>query len=255
MTVDVNADQQGKGREVRRAAPPSKDSALHAVKHVGARLALFDLDHTLIPMDSDFEWGEFTIALGWCDATQFKRRNAEFFEQYRAGTLDIHDYVRFATQAIRKQGTTNSIAAHASFMSEVIQKGIKRQALELVDGHRAAGDTLVIVTASNEFVTRPIADAFGVSELIAVELARDAQGELTGEISGTPSAREGKVIRMEQWLAGHSLAWCDVHTTFYTDSMNDLALLEKVTEPVATNPEPHLRALAKERGWRILDLF
>ena len=255
MTVDVNADQQGKGREVRRAAPPSKDSALHAVKHVGARLALFDLDHTLIPMDSDFEWGEFTIALGWCDATQFKRRNAEFFEQYRAGTLDIHDYVRFATQAIRKQGTTNSIAAHASFMSKVIQKGIKRQALELVDGHRAAGDTLVIVTASNEFVTRPIADAFGVSELIAVELARDAQGELTGEISGTPSSREGKVIRMEQWLAGHSLAWCDVHTTFYTDSMNDLALLEKVTEPVATNPEPHLRALAKERGWRILDLF
>ena len=261
MTVDVNADKERKGREVRRAGPPqastapSGGSVLHEVKSVGARLALFDLDHTLIPMDSDYEWGEFTIALGWCDGVEFKRRNAEFFAQYRAGTLDIHDYVRFATQAIRAQGTIKSIAAHDRFMGEIIQKGIKSQALQLVDQHRAAGDTLVIVTATNEFVTRPIANAFGVSELIAVELERDAQGELTGEISGTPSAREGKVIRMEQWMAARSLAWCDVHTTFYTDSMNDLALLEKVSEPVATNPDPRLRALASERGWRILDLF
>jgi HAD superfamily hydrolase (TIGR01490 family) len=228
-----------------------------AVKSVRARsrLALFDLDHTLIPMDSDYEWGEFTIALGWCDATEFKRRNTEFFEQYRAGTLDIHDYVRFATQAIRAQGTIKSIAAHARFMREVVQKGIKNQALELVGRHRAAGDELVIVTATNEFVTRPIADAFGISELIAVELERDAQGNLTGEISGTPSAREGKVTRMEQWLAARQLNWDDVQTTFYTDSMNDLALLEKVTYPVATNPDARLRALATERGWRILDLF
>ena len=219
------------------------------------RLALFDLDHTLIPIDSDYEWGEFTIALGWCDATQFKRRNAEFFEQYRAGTLDIHDYVRFATQAIREQGTMNSIAAHARFMGTVVQKAIKSQALELVDRHREAGDELVIVTATNEFVTRPIADAFGVQELIAVELERDADGNLTGEIRGTPSAREGKVTRMEQWLAARGLDWSQVETTFYTDSMNDLALLEKATYPVATNPDDRLRALAKERGWRILDLF
>lgn len=219
------------------------------------RLALFDLDHTLIPIDSDYEWGEFTIALGWCDATEFKRRNAEFFEQYRAGTLDIHDYVRFATQAIREQGATNSIAAHAEFMRTVVQKAITTQALALVEQHRAAGDEVVIVTATNEFVTRPIAQAFGVSELIAVELARDAQGRLTGEIRGTPSAREGKVTRMEEWLAARSLDWDDVQTTFYTDSMNDLALLEKATHPVATNPDPRLRALALERGWRILDLF
>ena len=219
------------------------------------RLALFDLDHTLIPIDSDYEWGEFTIALGWCDATEFKRRNAEFFEQYRAGTLDIHDYVRFATQAIREQGTMNSIAAHARFMGTVVQKAIKSQALELVDRHREAGDELVIVTATNEFVTRPIADAFGVQELIAVELARDEEGNLTGEIRGTPSAREGKVTRMEQWLAARGLDWSQVETTFYTDSMNDLALLEKATYPVATNPDERLRALAKERGWRILDLF
>ena len=219
------------------------------------RLALFDLDHTLIPIDSDYEWGEFTIALGWCDATEFKRCNAEFFEQYRAGTLDIHDYVRFATQAMREQGAIKSIAAHARFMSEVVQKVIKSQSLELVARHRAAGDELVIVTATNEFVTRPIADAFGVSELIAVELERDAQGNLTGEIRGTPSAREGKVTRMEQWLAARDLGWGDVQTTFYTDSMNDLALLEKATYPVATNPDARLRALALERGWRILDLF
>ena len=219
------------------------------------RLALFDLDHTLIPIDSDFEWGEFTIALGWCDATEFKRRNAEFFEQYRAGTLDIHDYVRFATQAMREQGATKSIAAHARFMSDIVQKAIKVQALDLVARHRYAGDEIVIVTATNEFVTRPIADAFGVSELIAVELERDAQGNLTGEIRGTPSAREGKVTRMEQWLAARNLGWDDVQTTFYTDSMNDLALLEKATYPVATNPDARLRALALERGWRILDLF
>ena len=219
------------------------------------RIALFDLDHTLIPMDSDYEWGEFTIAEGWCDSTEFKRRNTEFFDQYRAGTLDIHDYVRFATQAIREQGATKSIAAHDRFMRAVVQKGIKKQALDLVQGHRDAGSELVIVTATNEFVTRPIAAAFGVEHLIAVELARGADDWFTGEIKGTPSFREGKVARVETWLAGRGLGWDDVETTFYTDSMNDLALLEKATHPVATNPDERLRALAVARGWRILDLF
>jgi HAD superfamily hydrolase (TIGR01490 family) len=219
------------------------------------KFAFFDLDHTLIPMDSDFEWGEFTIRLGWCDSTGFKRRNAEFFEQYRAGTLDINDYVRFATQAIRDQGATNSIAAHARFMSDVVLKGVKNQALELVRSHQRAGAGVAIVTATNEFVTRPIADVFGVTELIAVELARDAGGWFTGEIRGTPSFREGKVTRVERWLADRRLGWNDVETTFYTDSMNDIAMLEKVTHPVATNPDPALRALAEQRGWRILELF
>ncbi len=222
---------------------------------VGVRIALFDLDHTLIPFDSDYEWGEFTLALGWCDATEFKRRNAEFFAQYRLGTLDIHAYVRFATQAIREQGATKSIAAHAHFMREIVQKDIKPAALELVGQHQTAGDDVVIVTATNEFVTRPIAAAFGIRELIAVELERDASGNLTGEIRGTPSFREGKVTRVEQWLADRQLQWADVETTFYTDSMNDLALLEKVTHPVATNPDERLRAIAGERGWRILELF
>ena len=219
------------------------------------KIALFDLDHTLVPFDSDYEWNEFTITLGWRDGVEFRRLNAGFFEQYKAGTLDLHEYVRFATSAIREQGATNSIAAHASFMGAVVQKGIKKQALDLVRQHADAGAELVIVTATNEFVTRPIADAFGVKNLIAVELERDMQGQLTGEIKGTPSFREGKVTRVRQWLADRGLDWSGVETWFYSDSMNDLPLLEKVTHPVATNPDERLRALAQARGWRILNLF
>lgn len=219
------------------------------------RLALFDLDHTLLPIDSDYEWGEFTIRLGWCDASEFKRRNAEYFEQYRAGTLDIHDYVRFATEAIRQQGEQASARAHLQFMDEVIRPALRPQALDLVERHRQAGDHLMIVTATNDFVTRPIADLFGVHELIALQLERDHQGRLTGGIAGTPSAREGKVQRMNEWLADRALEWHDVQATFYTDSLNDLALLERVTHPVATNPDPRLRSLAGQRGWPILDLF
>lgn len=219
------------------------------------RLALFDLDHTLLPIDSDYEWGEFTIRLGWCDASEFKRRNAQYFEQYRAGTLDIHDYVRFATEAIRRQGEQASARAHSQFMDEVIRPALRPQALELVERHRQSGDHLLIVTATNDFVTRPIADLFGVHELIAVELERDQQGRLTGGIVGTPSAREGKVQRMNEWLAARDLGWHDVEATFYTDSLNDLALLERVAYPVATNPDQRLRSLAGQRGWPILDLF
>jgi HAD superfamily hydrolase (TIGR01490 family) len=219
------------------------------------KIALFDLDHTLVPFDSDYEWGEFTITLGWRDGVEFRRLNTGFFEQYKAGTLDLHEYVRFATSAIREQGATNSIAAHARFMAAVVQKGIKKQALDLLRQHADAGAELVIVTATNEFVTRPIAEAFGVKSLIAVELERDAQGQLTGEIKGTPSFREGKVTRVTQWLADRGLDWNGVETWFYSDSMNDLPLLEKATHPIATNPDDRLRALAKAREWRILDLF
>jgi HAD superfamily hydrolase (TIGR01490 family) len=222
-------------------------------------LALFDLDHTLIPIDSDYSWGVFTTTIGWTDPVEFARKNDEFFAHYKAGTLDIHDYVRFATDAIRQQGATNSVAAHARFMREIVQKSLLKPACELVQRHRGAGDELVIVTATNEFVTRPIADVFGVKELIAVELERDdapgGTGWITGEIKGVPSAREGKVTRVEQWLAVRQLGWHDVEATFYTDSINDLALMEKVAHPVATNPDAKLRSLAQARGWRILDLW
>lgn len=219
------------------------------------KLALFDLDHTLLPLDSDYAWGEFTITLGWTDPVEFKRRNDEFFEHYRAGTLDIHDYVRFATEAVRLQGPEKAAQAHAQFMQAVITPAIHPQAQALLAQHRQAGDQIVIVTATNDFVTRPIADALGVSELIAVALERGADGWITGNIAGVPSAREGKVTRVAQWLQQRGLDWGDVSTTFYTDSLNDLALMERVNQPVATNPDARLRAIAQQRGWPVLDLF
>jgi HAD superfamily hydrolase (TIGR01490 family) len=220
------------------------------------KLALFDLDHTLLPIDSDYSWGVFTSTIGWTDPVDFNRRNDEFFAHYRAGTLDIHEYVRFATDAVKRQGAINSEAAHAHYMRSVVNPAIKPQALALVREHQQAGDEVLIVTATNEFVTRPIAKAFGVTELIAVELERDAAtGWITGEIKGTASIREGKVTRVNEWLSRRNLGWQDVETTFYTDSLNDVSLMEKVTHPVATNPDDRLRELATQRGWRILDLF
>jgi HAD superfamily hydrolase (TIGR01490 family) len=220
------------------------------------KLTLFDLDHTLINTDSDYEWGVFTTSLGWNDAADFARQNDAYYQHYKAGTLDIHDYMRFATRAIRQQGATKSEAAHAYFMRAVVQKAIQPQALDLVRSHQGAGDVVVIVTATNEFVTRPIASAFGVAELIAVNLVRDpVSGWFNGEIDGTPSFREGKIARVQAWLAERQLDWADVDSTFYSDSINDLPLLEHVTHPVATNPDDRLRAIAQARGWRILELF
>lgn len=223
------------------------------------KLALFDLDHTLLPIDSDHSWGEFTSTIGWTDPVDFSRRNDEFYAHYKAGTLDIHEYVRFSTAAVKRQGAINSEAAHDQFMRSVVQPAIKQQAVALIRQHQQAGDEVIIVTATNEFITRPIAHAFGVPELIAVELERDTapggSGWITGEIKGVPSFREGKITRVTQWLAGRNLDWSDVESTFYTDSINDLSLMENVTHPVATNPDERLRAIAIERGWRILDLF
>jgi len=219
------------------------------------KLALFDLDQTLLPLDSDQSWGEFTLSLGWADPLTFKQRNDAFYADYNAGCLDIHAYVRFATQAVRQRGLTAAHEAHQQFMQKIIQPAIKPQALELVEAHRAQGDTLVMVTATNEFVTTPIAQAFGMDVLLAVQLVRDVDGNFTGEIDGTPTLREGKVTRVNQWLQAQGLSLSEVHATFYSDSMNDLPLLEKVDVPVVTNGVPALKHIAQERGWRILDLF
>ncbi len=219
------------------------------------RLALFDLDHTLLPLDSDHGWGEFSIAIGWCDREEFGRQNDAFFDDYLAGRLNIPDYVRFATAAVVQRGEAEATAAHQRFMDEVIRPAMKPAALALVQQHLDAGDTVVITSATNEFVTRPIAQAFGVHHLLATELVRDDSGWFTGEIDGTPNMREGKVVRMTEWLTQRGLRWEDVEATFYSDSMNDVPLLEKVDHPVATNPDARLRALAEERGWRIVDLF
>ena len=219
------------------------------------KLALFDLDHTLLPIDSDYSWGQFTLSLGWSDPATFAQRNDAFYAEYKAGTLDIHEYVRFATQAARLKGPQAARDAHARFMAEVIRPAIRPQALALVRQHQDAGDEVVIVTATNEFVTRPIAEAFGVAHLIAVELAKDAHGWMTGEIHGTPSFREGKVTRVQAWLAERGLARSDVQVAFYSDSINDLPLMDNADKPVATNPDDRLRAIAQERGWPVLDLF
>jgi HAD superfamily hydrolase (TIGR01490 family) len=219
------------------------------------KLALFDLDHTLLPIDSDYSWGTFTTTIGWTDPVEFARRNDEFYAHYQAGTLDVHDYVRFATEAVRRRGPQEAQVARERFMREVIAPAIRPQALELVRRHREAGDEVLIITATNEFVTRPIAEAFGVQQLIAVELARDAGGWITGEIRGTPSFREGKVRRFGEWLATRQLARKQAEVTFYSDSINDLPLMDNADHPVATNPDDRLRALAQERGWRVLDLF
>ncbi|OYU44579.1 MAG: phosphoserine phosphatase [Burkholderiales bacterium PBB4] len=223
------------------------------------RVALFDLDHTLLPLDSDHAWGDYLIGLGWVDALEYKRRNDAFYEDYKASKLNLAEYIQFSTAAVVKQGAARSQAAHAGFMADVVHKALLPQALQLVQAHRAADDAVLIVTATNEFVTRPIADAFGVQDLIAVELERDeaagGTGWYTGAIRGVPSYQAGKVTRVAAWLQARGWDWADVHTTFYSDSPNDLPLLEKVDVPIATNPDPRLREIALSRGWRILDLF
>ncbi len=223
------------------------------------KLALFDLDHTLLPIDSDYTWGQFTAGLGWNDPVEFTRQNDAFYTQYKAGTLDIYEYARFATGAMVRQGEAKSLAAHADYMREVIAPALKPQALALVQQHKAEGATVIVVTATNAFVTAPIAKALGADELMAVDLERDTStggtGWYTGEVRGIPTFREGKVARVEEWLTARGLNWASVHSTFYSDSINDLPLLEKANVPVATNPDDPLRAIAQDRGWRILELF
>lgn len=219
-------------------------------------LALFDLDGTLIPGDSDHAFGEFMITLGWVDAGPHRRRNDEFYRQYLAGTLDIDAYVDFSTQAWRQRPLAEQQAASRRFIAEVIRPQMQPVAFDLLQRHRDAGDLIAIVTATNEFVTRPIAEAFGVEHLLAVELQRDAAGAANGRVAGVPSFREGKITRVHQWLASLGCTLDGfAHCVFYSDSTNDLPLLEIVSEPVATNPSPALEAIARERGWRILRLF
>jgi HAD superfamily hydrolase (TIGR01490 family) len=219
-------------------------------------LCLFDLDDTLIPLDSDHAWGEFVIRLGWVDEAAFRRRNDEFFEAYKAGRLDVHAYIAFATEPLRARSALETAAAHQRFMHEVITPQMRPQALQLVREHLVQGDLVALVTATNEFITAPIAEAFGIADLIAVRLERGPGGTITGRIAGVPSYREGKVLRVQQWLAERGTSWAGFERiSVYSDSINDLPLLERATHPVATNPSPPLAAIAQQRGWRILNLF
>ena len=219
-------------------------------------LCLFDLDHTLLPLDSDHAWGDFMIALGWVDAASFRAGNDAFYAQYLAGRLDIDAYIAFATAPLRARPVGERAAAHARFMREVIAPALRPAARELVDSHRRRGDRLALVTSTNDFITAPIAAAFAIETLIATRLELDAEGTPTGRIAGVPAFREGKVARVGQWLAADGSGWRDFERiSVYSDSLNDLALLEQATDPVATNPSPELAAIAGERGWRILNLF
>ncbi len=221
-----------------------------------ANLCLFDLDDTLLPIDSDHAWGEFMTRLGWVDATEFARRNDAFHAQYKAGQLDIHAYIAFATEPLRARTPAQADSAHRRFMAEVIAPRLRPEALALVHEHRSRGDMIALVTATNDFITAPIAQAFGIADLIAVRLERGAGGTITGRIDGTPSYRDGKVTRVQEWLAQRGLAWGRFgRISVYSDSVNDLPLLEHATDPVATNPSPALRQVAEARGWRVLNLF
>ncbi|MBA4177769.1 MAG: HAD-IB family hydrolase [Leptothrix sp. (in: Bacteria)] len=220
------------------------------------KLALFDLDGTLIPKDSDHAFGEFIVTLGWADGETFRRCNDAFYDDYLAGRLDIDAYVDFATAPWRDRSAAELQQAAARFLDAVVRPMLHADALALVQRHRDAGDLVAVVTATNDFVTRPIARLFGVEELIATDLQRDAAGRVTGRIAGVPSFREGKVLRVQQWLAARGLAMHDFESsTFYSDSTNDLPLLEHVSAPVATNPGPALARIAQERGWPVLKLF
>ena len=219
-------------------------------------LCLFDLDDTLLPLDSDHAWGEFVISLGWVDEPGFRRGNDAFFAQYQAGQLDVHAYIEFATRPLRERSADELTLAHRQFMQRVIEPALCDNARDLVRRHQAAGDLVALVTATNDFVTAPIAAAFGIEHLIAVRLERDARGSITGCIQGIPSYREGKVRRVEEWLGAQGVSWGDCERiTVYSDSANDLPLLDKATDPVATNPTPALLSVANQRGWQTLNLF
>jgi HAD superfamily hydrolase (TIGR01490 family) len=217
-------------------------------------LALFDLDNTLLAGDSDYEWAQFLIDRGVLDRATYEAENDRFFAQYQAGTLDIREFLAFQLAPLAHHPRAELDAWHAEFMAAKIRPMIGAAARDLVARHLAAGHLCAIVTATNSFVTAPIAREFGVPHLIATEPeARD--GGYTGGVAGVPAFREGKVERLEQWLAalgrplaGFAASW------FYSDSHNDLPLLERVTRPVAVDPDARLRGHAQARGWPIVSL-
>ena len=220
------------------------------------KLTLFDLDGTLLPTDSDHAFGDFVIGLGWADAAEHKHRNDQFYADYQAGRLDMTAYVDFASAPWRDRSPRDLDEAMQRFVREVMQPQLHPAALALVRQHQTAGDLVAIVTATNDFVTRPIAGLFGVDVLIATDLARDDQGRATGAIQGVPAFREGKIERVVAWLAGRGQTLASFErSTFYSDSINDLPLLDHVSHPVATNPGPLLLRVAQERHWPVLNLF
>jgi HAD superfamily hydrolase (TIGR01490 family) len=218
------------------------------------QLALFDLDNTLLAGDSDFEWAQFLIALGVLDRELYEARNAEFYAEYKAGTLDIHAFLDFQLKPLSRHPRATLEDWHRRFMAERIRPIMLPAARSLIERHRAEGALLAIVTATNSFITRPIAREFGIEHLIATE-PEQTGGEFTGRVVGLPSFREGKVARVGEWLSGLGRRWQDFERSFfYSDSLNDLPLLAQVTDPVAVDADPTLETHAANNGWTRLSL-
>ena len=215
------------------------------------RLALFDLDNTLLGGDSDHAWGDYLCERGILDAATYKTRNDEFYQDYLAGTLNLTDYLNFSLEILGSTEMAQLDAWHRDFMRDCIEPIILPKALELIAKHREAGDKLVVITATNRFVTGPIVERLGIETLLATECEMVA-GRYTGRTTDVPCFREGKVTRLNRWLEENQFSLEDSY--FYSDSLNDLPLLEKVANPVAVDPDPKLRAEAESRGWPVITL-
>lgn len=218
------------------------------------KLVLFDLDNTLLAGDSDYEWGQFLIDKGVLDRAHYEARNKAFYEDYKAGRLDIYAFLNFALRPLATHSREQLDAWHAEFMATRIRPLITPAARELVALHQRDADIVAIITATNAFVTAPIAREFGVNHLIATE-PESVAGRFTGEVAGIPCFREGKVARLEAFLERFGTRLdCLTASWFYSDSHNDLPLLEKVQHPVAVDPDDILRETAEARRWPVISL-
>ena len=217
-------------------------------------LALFDLDNTLLNGDSDFEWSQFLIRIGILDRELFEVKNQAFYDQYKAGTLDIHEFLDFQLKPLSRHSRKTLDEWHSQFMRESVMPMVTQKSRELVQQHRDAGDVCVIITATNSFVTAPIAREFGIEHLIATE-PEQLGGEFTGRVADVPCFREGKITKLTNWLSARGWTLDSfTESTFYSDSMNDLPLMCKVKHPIAANPDATLRTHAEQHGWRIISL-
>ena len=217
-------------------------------------IALFDLDNTLLSGDSDYEWAQFLIEHGVLDRSQYESRNDHFFRQYKEGRLDIHEFLDFQLAPLARHPRDELDRWHAEFMRTRIRPIVRAKGRDLVRKHIAQGDLCAIVTSTNAFITAPIARELGIDHLLATEL-EERGGRFTGKPSGTPSFRMGKVTRLAEWLGGRGQTLASFSASwFYSDSHNDLPLLERVTRPVAVDPDDVLRGEALARGWQVISL-
>lgn len=217
-------------------------------------LAIFDLDYTLILADSDVEWPRFLVKKGLVDKAFYDKRNDYFYEQYKAGTMDIDEFLAFQLAPLAQYSRDELAVLHKEYMADYILPTIAQGARDLVQSHFDAGDEVLVITATNRFITAPIVAEFGIKHLLAVELEEAEDGRYTGKYVGTPSYKEGKIIRLNEWLAERGQALEDFSKVyFYSDSQNDLPLLNLVNHPVAVNPDPVLTEKATENGWPILN--